>query len=376
MTRLRREEPRSDTLRQLEKDFEYSVLDTCATDGLCATACPVGIDTGSLVKLLRHDGHPAWRRRLALAMAGRFGVVATAARAGLRLAHLARAVLGDRGAAGLARVSRKVGLDLPLGLPDLPRPASATLPRTRREGAHAVYLPSCLSRVLGPGDGDRPLAEVVVEVCERAGTPVWIPEGVSDHCCGMPFGSKGYKEAAASAASRYVTAIWEWTDEGRLPVVLDTSPCAHTLRHCGPDLKTPSRERHESLEVLDGVEFAVQQVVPRLETRHRKGVVALHPVCSTVKMGIDGLLASAALPFCTRAVVPPSAGCCGFAGDRGFLVPELTASATAAEAREVRSGAFDGFYSSSRTCEIGLTRATGRPYRSFWYLLDETTRPG
>jgi D-lactate dehydrogenase len=74
--------------------------------------------------------------------------------------------------------------------------------------------------------------------------------------------------------------------------------------------------------------------------------------------------------------VPRSAGCCGFAGDRGFLVPELTASATAAESREVLSGSFDGYYSSSRTCEIGLTRATGRPYRSFWYLLDEASRVG
>jgi D-lactate dehydrogenase len=93
-----------------------------------------------------------------------------------------------------------------------------------------------------------------------------------------------------------------------------------------------------------------------------------------MKMGIDAQLAKVVEPFCARAVVPRSAGCCGFAGDRGFLVPELTASATAAETREVLSDSFDGYYSSSRTCEIGLTRATGRPYRSFWYLLDEASR--
>ena len=72
--------------------------------------------------------------------------------------------------------------------------------------------------------------------------------------------------------------------------------------------------------------------------------------------------------------VPSSAGCCGFAGDRGYLVPALTRSATAAEAREVRSKPTDGYYSSSRTCEIGLIRATGAPYRSLWYLLEEATR--
>jgi D-lactate dehydrogenase len=375
MTRLRREEPRSETLRQLEREFQYSGVDTCATDGMCATGCPVDIDTGLLVKLLRYESHPAWRRRLARVMARRFGTVERAARGGLRVAHIVGAVLGDRGAAGLARVSRTFGLDLPLGFPDLPRAARPALPRTAREGARAVYLPSCVSRVLGPGGGDRPLAEVVVAVCARAGAPVWIPDGVSDHCCGMPFGSKGYKEAAAVAASRFVAAIWEWTDEGRLPVVLDTSPCGHTLRHCGPELDVGQRDRHERLEMLDGVEFALKHVVPHLEARHPQGAVALHPVCSTVRMGIDGLLSKVVEPFCAEAVVPQSAGCCGFAGDRGYLVPELTASATSAEAREVGSRTFDGFYSSSRTCEIGLTRATGKPYRSFWYLLDEASRP-
>ena len=92
-------------------------------------------------------------------------------------------------------------------------------------------------------------------------------------------------------------------------------------------------------------------------------------------MGIDAQLTQVVEPFCTSAVVPESAGCCGFAGDRGYLVPELTTAATAAEAQEVQVGAFSGFYSSSRTCEIGLTRATGKPYRSFWYLLDEASRP-
>jgi D-lactate dehydrogenase len=374
MTRLRREDPRSPVLRELERDFQYSVLDTCAADGMCATGCPVGIDTGGLVKLLRYRAHPGWRRRLARAMVRHFGAVERAARGGLQLARFGRAVLGDRVASGLARAGRTLGLDVPLDFTDLPPPAPAT-PRTAREGARAVYLPSCVSRVLGPAGGDRPLADIVVAVCARAGAPVWIPDGISDHCCGMPFGSKGYKEASREAAARLVEAMWEWSDAGRLPVVVDTTPCTHTLRHCGPELDPALRERHEKLEILDGVEFACRHVVPHLEARRPQGAVALHPVCSAVRMGLDGPLRAVAAPFCAEAVVPGSAGCCGFAGDRGYLVPELTASATRAEAREVRSGPFEGFYSSSRTCEIGLTRATGKPYRSFWYLLEEASRP-
>jgi D-lactate dehydrogenase len=76
-----------------------------------------------------------------------------------------------------------------------------------------------------------------------------------------------------------------------------------------------------------------------------------------------------------RAVTPAAHGCCGFAGDRGFLHTELTQSATAEEADEVRASNFDAYLGSNRTCEIGLNLATGKNYESFVYLLEELTRP-
>jgi D-lactate dehydrogenase len=350
ITRLRREEPKSPVLRELEKAFQYSAVDTCAADGLCATGCPVGIDTGQLTKLLRELAHPPWRRKLAGTMARHFGAVERLARGGLRLARLS----------GLAPA-------------DLPRAARSHLPNTSAEPARAVYFPCCVSRVFEPAAGNRPLAETVVEVCRRAGVDVWIPDGVNQFCCGMPFGSKGYQEASMTSVSRLVKALWGWTGEGRLPVLVDTSPCAYTLRTCGPELDPELRLRYEKLRILDGIEFALEEVVPGLTVHRAVDSVALHPVCSTVKMGLEEQLARVVQRFCEDAVIPASAGCCGFAGDRGFLVPELTESATSIEAEEICAGEFDGFYSSSRTCEIGMTRATSKPYRSFWYLLEEAS---
>jgi D-lactate dehydrogenase len=72
--------------------------------------------------------------------------------------------------------------------------------------------------------------------------------------------------------------------------------------------------------------------------------------------------------------VPPSAYCCGFAGDRGMLHPELTAAATAPEAAEVNARTFDAYVSSNRTCEIGLESGTGHPYVSIIQLLEERSR--
>jgi D-lactate dehydrogenase len=285
-------------------------------------------------------------------MARHFRAVERLARGGLRLARIK----------GLAPV-------------DLPRAARRRLPTTSAEKARAVYYPCCVSRVFAPASGNRPLAETVVETCRRAGVEVWIPEGVDRFCCGMPFGSKGYREASLTSVSRLVNALWGWTGEGRLPVVVDTSPCAYTLRSCGPDLEPDLRSRYEQLQILDGIEFAVEEVVPRLTVHNQAGIVALHPVCSTVKMGLEEQLVKVVQRFSEDAVIPADAGCCGFAGDRGFLVPELTESATAIEAEEILAGSFDGFYSSSRTCEIGMIRATDKPYRSFWYLLEEASRP-
>jgi D-lactate dehydrogenase len=128
------------------------------------------------------------------------------------------------------------------------------------------------------------------------------------------------------------------------------------------------------LRILDSVEYALESVVPNLPPKRRVGSVTLHPVCSTVKAGIVASLKEVAEGFAHEVRIPTSAGCCGFAGDRGFRVPQLTAAATAEEAVEVRENPSDGYYSTSPTCEIGLSRATGKVYRSIWHLLEQATR--
>jgi D-lactate dehydrogenase len=168
-------------------------------------------------------------------------------------------------------------------------------------------------------------------------------------------------------ANRIVELLWRWSDEGRLPVVCDSSPCAHTLKQG----RLPLRER---LRVLDGIELATERVVPALAPTQRASIVALHPVCSVRKMDLAAEFEALARVYARETFIALAAGCCGFAGDRGFAVPELTAAATRGEAVELAGLSFDGHYASSTTCEIGLSRATGRPWRSFWHLIEQTTR--
>ncbi len=355
----------------LEADFPYDVLDTCAVDGLCATACPVRIDTGRLTKRFRALRHSRAARRAAAAVARRFAAAEPALRLALRAGHAFAPLAGAS-----TRALRRFGLRVPLWSAPMPRPARA-LPATSGAGAAAVYLPSCLTRTMGPLPGERDgisLPEALVAVAARAAMPVFVPADVAGTCCGVPFSSKGFDEAHAIVLNRAVERMWTWSDGGRLPVVIDTSPCAYGLRHADEALTDANRAKRRALTILDAVEFAHDVLLPRLSVTAPVRSAVVHPVCSLVKMGLAPKLAAVAAACADETIVPPDAGCCGFAGDRGFLVPELTESATRPEAAGVPAGAA-GHWSSSRTCEIGLTRATGATYRSFVFLLEEATRP-
>ena len=72
--------------------------------------------------------------------------------------------------------------------------------------------------------------------------------------------------------------------------------------------------------------------------------------------------------------IPENWACCGFAGDRGLLHPELTESATQAEAREISSRNFSAYASSNRPCEIGMSQATGQTYIHLLEILEEVSR--
>ncbi|WP_204051226.1 hypothetical protein, partial [Microbispora siamensis] len=90
-------------------------------------------------------------------------------------------------------------------------------------------------------------------------------------------------------------------------------------------------------------------------------------------LGLDTAVTKVAEAVATKVVVPDGWQCCAFAGDRGLLHPELTASATRAEAASVTEGGFTAHASVNRTCEIGMTRATGKTYHHLLELLDRVT---
>ena len=383
MQRLQNTGAAGEAYAALDRDFPYMALDTCATDGLCATDCPVSIDTGKLTKRFRAIRHSQLANRIASFIAGHFALAEFAARQALRIGHVIEDRFGHNSmtaiTAQIDSATKKLFHE-PFWhwIYPMPAPRRGALPKTSPQNAGAVYYPACITRIMGtlPGEAEETTnMQALLNIAGRAGVNLYIPADLTGHCCGVPFSSKGFDAANAIAVNRIVESLYHWSDSGRLPIVVDTSPCTYGLKTCRAQLSDENQQKFDKLFIQDSVEFVEHTILPHLPITRKLPSVALHPVCSAVKMGISAKLVSIASACSEEVVVPQNAGCCAFAGDRGFLHPELTASATKIEAAELEPQRHDGYFSSSRTCEIGMTRATGELYRSYLHLLDFASRP-
>jgi len=311
----------------LDADWPYAGLDTCATDGMCATACPVGIDTGTLVTTMRTDARWGPARLIAGGVASAHGLATSVARLGGRLT---------------GRVERPG--------------RAAPRPRTPR-AATLIYFPSCTARVLD--DGGDPL----LRLADRAGIELIVPSGLDGLCCGLAYDSKGFPAAADQVRRR---TSRRFTDLGGLGagVVVDGASCALTLE-----------EHDTSINVFDSISFTRREILPRLTIHRRVPDAVVHVTCGAHHLETQDDLLVIAEAAAERVTFLQSNGCCGFAGDRGFSHPELTASATIPMAEEIKAGHHTLGLTSNLPCGVGMARATGIPFRHILSLLDDATRP-
>ncbi|MEW2398774.1 FAD-binding and (Fe-S)-binding domain-containing protein [Streptomyces sp. NPDC046862] len=352
-------------LDRLEREYQYDAVDTCAVDGMCRTACPVLIDTGDLTRRLRAGRRGRTEQKAWASAARRWDGFTRAASGALTLARTTPGALPSAAtAAGRALLGPDV---VPAWSPELPRGGARRRPRAART-PRAVYFPSCVSTVFGPADPDAGpgVRDAFLALCERAGVEVRVPERIAALCCGTPWKSKGLTAGHAVMRERVVPVLRSATEDGALPVVVDAASCTEGLARMMGE---------EDIRVVDAVAFVDSTVLPRLPAARRIPSLVVHPTCSSTQLGLNTALLRVAAAIAEDVVQPEDWSCCAFAGDRGLLHPELTASATAAESRAVLAHPATAHASVNRTCELGMTRATGHPYRHLLELLDEATRP-
>lgn len=352
----------------LAKAFHYEGNETCATDGLCATACPVKIDTGKLVKTLRKE-EIGTKTGTAGAIASHMDRTTSMARTMLSTVGFFHSILGTSVMKSISGGIRAIsGNRIPQWNPYMPLGAQKIKGQKNQftSDQKVVYFPSCINRSMGVSRENREekqLSEKMVELLNKAGFEVIYPENLNNLCCGMAFLSKGYADAGMKKSNELEDALIKASENGKYPILCDMSPCLFTMRE---NMKS-------GLKLYEPVEFILNYLLPNLEITPVDETITVFPVCSMKKMGLEGKLVELAQKCATKVIVPQT-NCCGFAGDRGFSFPELNNHGLR-NLKQQLSGDIKYGYSTSRTCEIGLSLHSGISHQSIVYLVDKVSKP-
>jgi D-lactate dehydrogenase len=357
------------TRATLLKDYQFDGMDTCATDGLCATNCPVDINTGDLVKRLRRENHSAFQNKMALRLAQNFGFLEKTARIVVQTGYTFNALFGKNFMRNATTIGRKVIPSLPLWSNQISKPPQLIESQlVEKDDLSIVYFSSCISRMMGGA-----ILNTFLSVCKKAGISVRMSKKLHGTCCGQIFSSKGFVEAHAFTANETIEKLHLQSEAGKRAIVLDVTSCTQTMKACRNVLTDENKVRFDQLTFLDVIDFAADRLLPRLQIVKPKDTIVFHPVCSVYKMGSMSKLQMIGKKCAKKADFPVFAGCCGMGGDKGFYYPQLTLAATKMEANEVQAAVYDGYYSSSKTCEMALSEAVGKNYESILKLLDEVS---
>ena len=358
-------------VKKLARSYQYPGMDTCAADGLCGTRCPVEIDTGKMVKALRGEARGPLSERIANAAANRYDTAMGTVRHTMNAVDSVHKLTGTAFMETASDLARKALVNqIPQWNRQMPRGGDKVVPGPVNSDnpLKVVYFPACISRSMGgPSRTETErdsLTQKTLSVLKKAGYEVIFPKNLDALCCGQAFESKGFEKTADEKMAALAKALMAASDNGEIPVLCDTSPCL---------MRIQNYMAKQEIRVFEPVEFVMTHLMDRLEFTPKKTSIAIHPTCSTRKMGLENRLLELARACAEEVVWPEEIHCCGFAGDKGFNQPELNASALDGLAEHVCT--CEAGYSTSKTCEIGLSLHSGIPYRSILYLVDEVSRP-
>jgi len=363
MTTLKNE-GNEEALEAFSALYQYDGIETCATCSLCSLTCPVGIDTGALTKKLRAHQIGSLGHSIAGFMVDHYGGILSTGSVALSAVKGVNAIIPNSVMKGMSEGLRALTANkLPLWSASLPS-GHRFKPTLKRTGSmdKVVYFSSCINRTMAnPSEqsDETSLDLVIIGILEKAGYDVIIPNAISGLCCGMPFSSKGYKQEGKKKSDELKMALLKASENGKYPILCDMSPCSKTMaENFGAELK-----------VHDTVEFILEYLVGKVTFTPIDEPVVIHPTCSTRKMGLVEKLEKVARLCSTKVTIPAEVGCCGFAGDRGFTFPELNKSALRHLKASIPADTKLAF-STSKTCEIGLSEESGLAYRSLFYLVE------
>ena len=369
IARLKSTNENPDRLKTLIQDFKFAGEKSCAVDGLCSVACPVEINVGDYIHLLRQENIKENQRAQQFGnwSSENFEKLASGIKTTLWTANAARSIMGKTVMGAFTKGLRLAsGNNIPQWTPYLPKPAKKIKEQPITDNPlKVVYFPSCLNQMMGVSHNDpdqTPVVQKMISFLNKAGYEVIFPKKMEKMCCGTIWESKGMPEIADQKSAELELELYRVSENGKYPILCDQSPCLLRIKH-----------KMDYLKLYEPVQFIDEFLLNKLDFHPTTESITVHATCSTIKMDLKPTLEKIAKLCSTNVLVPDEVGCCGFAGDKGFTLPELNEHGLRNLKPQVQKAQVIAGYSNSRTCEIGLSTQSGIPYMSIVYLVDKYT---
>ncbi len=418
-------------LDSLKQGYQYFGVETCATCSMCATLCPLEIDTATIA-LKYASKESGFSHIFAKSFAGNIARTTKLMQYSVSVANATQNLFGAKLAKQLTLKANAI-FKTPVLLEYFPSKnlASPNLnqamdsnqkldskntsslqdsktPQTTqdRDFSHSpkitsnqesslyndsanldsvVYFSSCLNRSFAPSKKAadlRPISEVFASLCKKADVKILTPHNLANLCCGKAY--KNHKAISEKLANKAYHALLESSNNGALPIVCDHSACSLELLKSVKHLSL--QENAIPLEILDMPAFVQKFLAPKLTFQVRHEKIALYAPCSTRNLltknegtNWEEAIFTLAKSCGVTIVQDENLKCCGFAGNKGFFTPELNESSlesfgvNPANKQNIFSDITQGF-SSSSTCEIGLSDRSGFAWQHIIYLVDSCTQ--
>jgi len=342
--------------KKLINDSKFNVNTTCAVDGMCEAVCPININTGEYVKVVRSQEIGKLGKNIANWISSSFTIVSNIISFAIKSLIFVQKIFGS------SLMNRCFNLINKLSNQRIPAwnsmiTNSIKLPKLTPIGTGRTYIyyPSCISRTFSANRKAESIFEILEEIATKTDVKLIIPKKIETTCCSTLFSSKGYISTAKDMFEKTINLLYTETKSGKYPVMVDTSPCTYKFMHPEDEISDEIKNKWKSLKFIDIIPF-LNDCIENTDYKPLDQEVVLHSTCSTQKLEQLQDMRALAKKCAKKVVVPENSNCCAFAGDRGLLVPQLAQNAVKMTKNQlsIEQQKLNG-YSSSRMCEIGMS---------------------
>ncbi|WQU97886.1 FAD-binding oxidoreductase [Helicobacter pylori] len=353
-------------LDELLKESEYLAHATCAVCHMCSTLCPLGIDTGKIA--LNHYQTNPKGEKFASKILNNMQTTTGMARFSLKSAVVVQNLIGSNNLVSLTKKIKKFIKPFPKAFHYMPKNNAYALEnKILKSEEKVIYFSTCINRSFAPSTkmaDRRSVQEAFESLCQKAKVSIMYPDGLSSLCCGKAF--INYTQLTAQNNEKNHAIFLQLSDNGKIPIVLDHSACS---MHFFKQMKA-----YKDLKVYDLSVYIEEVLSPKLKFNPINEDIGLYTMCTLKLENKEEVLLNLAKK-CTlgEIVIHKETGCCGFAGNKGFFTPELNESALDGFQTFYQSYNLKRGFSTSSTCEIGLSEKTRFSWQHIAYLVDACT---